>query len=77
MRSKLKKLIDAGSDIEFSLDGVLYTILPWTEDGILIGPQGIDEDKVFDTADDLIDGYCVNGYPLSSLLDRITITFSA
>ena len=76
MRQKLKELIDTGGDIEFSLGGVMYTILPWTDNGILIGPQGTDEDEVFKTADELIDGYCINGYPLATLLSQITITFS-
>ena len=60
MRQKLKALIDNGCDIEFSLAGKMYTILPWTESGILIGPQGSDEDVVFSTADALIDGYCID-----------------
>ena len=77
MRQKLKKLIDAGGDIEFSVGGAMYTILPWADGGILIGPQGADEDEVFKTADDLINGYCINGYPLSTLLNQITITFSS
>lgn len=77
MRQKLKKLIDAGGDIEFSVGGAMYTILPWVEGGILIGPQGSDEDKIFKTADEMIDGYCINGYPLSALLNQIIITFSS
>lgn len=54
----------------------MYTILPWTEQGIVIGPQGSDEEEVFKTADDLIDGYYIGDQPLAELLDQVTITFS-
>ena len=77
MRQKLKKLIESGSDIEFILNGVMYTILPWTDQGILIGAQGLDENETFKTADELIDCFCVNGTPLTDLLDQLVITFSA
>ena len=35
----LKQAILTGYDIEFSVDGQKYTIIPWTENGIIIGPQ--------------------------------------
>lgn len=40
MLQQLKDLIDSGGDIEFSVCGKKYTILPWTDDGIVIGPYG-------------------------------------
>ncbi len=77
MRQKLKRLIEAGSDIEFTLYGVPYTILPWTEEGILIGPQNSDNDEAFESADALIDGYCVSGKPLCEHLSKLVLNFSA
>lgn len=77
MLQKLKNLIEGGGDIEFSVNGKLYTILPWTEGGITIGPQGSDDDEVFDDADSLLSGFLVDGTPLANVIDRVKIVFSS
>lgn len=75
MLQQLKALIDAGGDIEFSVCGKKYTILPWTDDGIVIGLQGSDDDTVFQTANALLDGYLIEGKPLRSFDQQIKILF--
>lgn len=77
MLQKLKNLIEGGGDIEFSVHGKLYTILPWTDDGIVIGPQGSDDDKVFDDAESLLNGFLIDGVPLADVIDQVFITFSS
>jgi hypothetical protein len=77
MLQYLKELIEANGDIEFRLNGRMYTILPWTDDGIVIGPQHSDEESVFQTADELFDGYLIDGVPIRQLADQITITFAS
>lgn len=69
----LKKAIEFGSDIEFNYKDKSYTILPWTEDGIVIGPQNEDNDMVFKTADELIDGYMLDGKSIREVIDTIDI----
>lgn len=76
MLQKLKDLINSGSDIEFSVNGILYTILPWTDEGITVGPQDSDDDMVFDDADALLNGYLIDGIPLAQMIDRVVIVFS-
>jgi hypothetical protein len=75
MLQRLKELIEGNGDIEFKLNDRMYTILPWTDDGIVIGPQYSDEESIFQTADELFDGYMIDGIPLRELADKITITF--
>ena len=77
MLQKLKNLIEQGGDIEFSLNGRYYTILPWTEDGIVIGQQNADDDMAFSSVEELIDGYLVDNKPLRSYVDQIIITFAS
>lgn len=76
MLKKLTDLINGGADVEFSVNGRLYTILPWTDGGITIGPQESDEDMVFDDVDSLYDGFLIDGVPLRSMIDQIEIVFS-
>jgi hypothetical protein len=77
MLERLKELIEGNGDIEFRLNGRMYTILPWTDDGIVIGPQYSDEESIFQTADELFDGYLIDGVPIRQLADQITITFAS
>lgn len=60
-------------DIEFSFKGISYTILPWWKDGILIGPQNSDGDRVFPSPDSLLDGYLIDDLPLRSIIDQVII----
>lgn len=71
--SKLRNAIELGSDIEFKYKGKMYTILPWTKDGIVIGPQNEDNDSIFKTADDLIDNYKIDGRHMKDILKDIEI----
>lgn len=76
MLQKLKDLINIGADIEFSANGRMYTILPWTDEGITIGPQGSNNDMVFDDADALLSGFLIDGTPLTQMIDQVVIVFS-
>ena len=77
MLQQLKKLIDAGGDIEFSVCGKKYTILPWTDDGIVIGPQGANDDQTFPSSDALLDGYLIAGSPLRNFEHHLKILFQS
>lgn len=79
-RNELVNLIDNGGDIMFDCLDKHYTILTWTDDGILIGEQITDTQKeeineYFETAEQLVSEFKVNGIPLYDLLDKINITF--
>lgn len=76
MLQRLTNLIDSGADIEFSVNGTMYTILPWTDGGITVGQQGAENDKVFDSIDALLNGFEIDGVPLLALLDSICIVFA-
>ncbi|MBS5166262.1 MAG: hypothetical protein KHY77_10975 [Butyricicoccus pullicaecorum] len=71
----LKQAILTGYDIEFSVDGQKYTIIPWTENGIIIGPQNSDNDQIFSDADALLSGYQIGGIPLQDKLQQAEILF--
>lgn len=79
-RNELVNLIENGGDIMFDCMDKHYTILTWTDDGILIGEQITNTQKeeineYFDTAEQLVSEFKVNGIPLCDLLDKINITF--
>lgn len=71
--NEFKKAIDYGCDIEFTYKNIDYTILPWIDEGIIIGPQNSDDDKVYKTSDELINDYIIDGKPIKDILDKIEI----
>lgn len=68
--------IENGSDIMFSVSGKQFTILTWMDDGIAIGEQHPNDGDLqyYDTAEDLVDSFLVDGKPLGSLSSNIKIT---
>lgn len=67
--------IEHGDDIMFDVFGKHYTILTWPENGIIIGEQNVDDDGVcFESAEELLDGFTVDGSPLSSIISNVNIT---
>ena len=77
MFQKLKELVEFGADIEFRYQGKDYTILPWTDDGIIIGLQNSNEDSIFQTYEDMIEEYKLNGKRMKDVLEEIEITFTS
>lgn len=65
--------INQGSDIEFQCNGKMYTILPWTDEGIVIGPQNSDNDFIYKTADELINNYRIDGKSIKDMIDQLEI----
>lgn len=76
MNQKLKELIEFGADIEFRFRGKDYTILPWTDEGIVIGENN-GEDSVFDSYEDMVSKYIVDGHVMKDILADIEITFTS
>lgn len=78
-RNELVELIENGRDIMFDCLDKHYTILTWTNEGIFIGEQITDTQRddiheYYDTAEQLVSNFKVNGIYLYELLDKITIT---
>lgn len=78
-RSELVDLIENGRDILFDCLDKHYTILTWTAEGIFIGEQITETQKedvheYFDSAEDLVSNFKVNGIHLYNLLDEVKIT---
>lgn len=71
--NRLKTAIEFGSDIEFRYNNKDYTILPWTDSGIVIGPQNSDDDSIYKTADELIDHYKIEGRSIKDIIENIEI----
>ena len=71
--NKLKAAIEFGSDIEFRYKNKDYTILPWTDNGIVIGPQNSDDDSIYKTVDELINNYKIDGKPIKDIIENIEI----
>lgn len=76
MNQILKDLVDYGADIEFCCGNKEYTILPWTEEGIVIGEKD-GEDYVFESYEDMINQYKIDGMLMKDVLSKIKITFSS
>lgn len=70
---KLKELIDFGLDIEFKYNDKEYTILPWTEEGIVIGQQNSDNDTIYKTSDELLNNYKIDGKLIKDIINDIQI----
>lgn len=77
MLRKLKKMIEYGSDIEISIRGKEYVILPWTQYGIAIGKKHDDNDEFFEDANSLFEKYLIDGVAFKLLENEIEITFSS
>ncbi|MBS6503908.1 MAG: hypothetical protein KH415_20240 [Clostridium sp.] len=71
--NKFKEAIEFGSDIEFRYKNKNYTILPWTDEGIVIGLQNSDDDSKFKSADELIDNYTIDGNKMRDIIGDIEI----
>ena len=71
--NKLKSAIEFGLDIEFRYNNKDYTILPWTDEGIVIGPQGTDNDSIYQTSDDLINKHKIDGKYIKDIIKDIEI----
>lgn len=76
MNQKLKELVEFGADIEFRFHGKEYIILPWPDDGIVIGEKNGD-DSVFDSYDDMVNKYVIDDCVMKDILEKIEITFTS
>ena len=65
--------VDFGFDIEFRYKGNDYTVLPWTDEGVVIGPQNSDEEIIYESADDLINNYRIDGKCIKDIIQDIEI----
>lgn len=78
MNDELKKLVDFGADIMFVCRGIGYTILAGADEGIIIGIQNDDDnDGCFETYEDMVDNYLIDGKKMRDVLDDIRITFTS
>lgn len=75
-KAELIEKIETGSDIMFSVAGKQFTILTWTDDGIAIGEQHPNDGDLqyYDTAEDLVESYMVDGKPLGAIASKVKIT---
>lgn len=75
-KAELIDKIDNGSDIMFSVMGKHYTIMTWFDEGIGIDEQYPNDGNLqyFDSPEELIDGFKVDGKPLGELSGDIRIT---
>ena len=75
-KADLIEKIKTGSDIMFSVAGKQYTILTWTDDGIAIGEQHPNDGELqyYDTAEDLVERFVVDGKPLEAIASNVRIT---
>ena len=68
--------IENGSDIMFDVSGKHFTILTWPDEGTGIDEQNPNEKgmQYFDTAEELVEKFLIDGTPIGELADGITIT---
>lgn len=70
------KKIEKGSDIMFDVMGRHFTILTWHEKGIAIDEQHPNDGNMqfFSSAEELVNGFMVDGKPLADIADKVVIT---
>lgn len=75
-KAELIEKIDRGSDIMLDVAGKHYSIFTWMENGIGIGEQApLDSGlKYFQTAQELVENFKVNGVPLGDITAGVRIT---
>lgn len=75
-KAELIEKIENGSDIMFSVSGKQFTILTWMDDGIAIGEQHPNDGDLqyYDTAEDLVERFMIDGKPLGAIASNIKIT---
>lgn len=75
-KKKLVDMIENGNDIMFDVSGKHFTILTWMDDGIAISEQHPNDGELqyFDSAEELVDSFEVDGKALALLAERIEIT---
>ena len=67
--------IEHGDDIMFDVHGRHFTILTWYEEGINIGEQNKAQGgEFFQTAEELLNYFLVEGVPLKDMVTEIVIT---
>lgn len=71
MYQELKDLIENGDDIEFSLFGKRYSVIP-LDDSVVIGLKYGDALE-FSDVDSMMNQYSIDGQPLKNVLDQIEI----
>ncbi len=76
MNQTIKDLVEFGADIEFRFQGKDYTILPWTDNGIVIGEKN-GNDSTFDSYENMINEYILDGKLMKDVLDEIKIIFTS
>ena len=76
MNQELKELVEFGADIEFCYRSKEYIILPWTDDGIVIGEKN-GEDSTFESYEDMVNGYSLDGVLMKDALNEIKIKFTS
>lgn len=77
MCQKLKSLIDYGADIEFTLNGKQYVILPWLDDGIVIGLKNSEYDDFYPDFEELMLNHVIDGKKFAHQIENITIDFTS
>lgn len=74
-RKELIERIDCGDDFMFDVGDRHLVIFTWCEEGIGVGEQFSEEPLAyFETPDAVVDGYMVDGKPLSERVGEITVT---
>ena len=75
-KTKLIELIDNGCDIMLSVAGKHFTILTWMDEGIGIGEQSPNDGELlyYDSAEQLVDSFKVDGVSLGDLAEWVAIT---
>lgn len=70
------EIVEPGGDIMFDCHGKHYTILMWTDEPIYIAEQVTEENEAeFDTIEELMNNYMIDGVPLKDRVNEIKITF--
>lgn len=77
MLNEIRKTLEFGGDVEFSVCGRTFTAFGWTDDGITIGEQNTEDNLVFPDVDTLFAAFEVGGKSLNELAGEIYILFSS
>ena len=70
----LRKKCDSGCDVTFNCLGKRFTIMSYDEEIIIAEQITEDHMESFDSVDELLEKYMINGVPLHDLWDQVVVT---
>lgn len=77
-RNDFAEMVNQGGDFMFDCGGKHYTLCYWSDSPIIIAEQNTEaNEQEFETVEELMDQYKVNGIPIGEQTEKIVVTYQS